>query len=96
MVEPPPEPRKKRRTALEWEEKVGSRLSIRDRKPSQKGRIFDAGTDPDHPTDEQAQASPLAKEWAKAHLKERTQLEKYRVFTKVDKLPEGVKPVDTK
>jgi len=31
--------------------------------------IFIAGVDPDHPTDEQARASPQATEWAKLKSK---------------------------
>jgi len=59
--DPPPEdlgpaaaPKKKRRTAEEWTNLVGSRRSTRDRKP----KIFTVGTDPDHPTDQQARTSP--------------------------------------
>ena len=77
-----------------WDSVVGRRSSTRERKPTAK--IQAIGMDPDHPTDEQARNSPLAAEWAKARAKEQAQLEKYGVFTKVDKLPEGVKPVDTK
>jgi len=51
---------------------------------------------PDHPTDKQACNSPLAAEWANARAKERAQLDKYGVLTKVGKLPERVKPVNTK
>lgn len=60
--------------------------------------IFAVGADLDHPTDEQARNSPGAPEWAKARAKEREQLLKYKVFTKVPKLdiPEGAKIVDTK
>ena len=56
------------------------------------------GTDPDHPTDEQVWNSAQATEWAKARAKERSELEKYGVFTKVkkDSIPEGTKIVDTK
>jgi len=82
-------PRKKN-----WKAIVGERSSPRTPKP----RVLAVGSDPDHPTDEQARASPEAAEWAKARIKERVQLEKYKVFTKVDKseIPEGTKIVDTK
>ena len=85
MPEPPPAPRKKRRTAAEWEEKVASRFSTREKKPTEKAQTHAVGTDPDHPTDEQARNSLQAAEWAKARRKERAQLEKYGVFTKVNK-----------
>jgi len=54
--------------------------------------------DPDYPTDEQAQNSLQAAEWAKARKMEREQLVKYEVFTKIKKsdIPEGTKIVDTK
>lgn len=94
--EPPPALRKKKRTAAEWEENVASRFSTRDRRTTEKSKISAVSADPDHPTDEQARNSPYAKEWAKARQKERAQLVKYRVFMKIKKLPEGVKPVDTK
>jgi len=99
--EPPPEdlvpaaaPKKKRRTAEEWTSLVGSRRSTRDRKP----KIFAVGTDPDHHNDQQARTSPQAKEWAVARIKERDQLHKYQVFTKIRKsdIPEGTRIVDTK
>jgi len=56
------------------------------------------GSDPDHPTDEQARNSPEAAEWAKARERERDQLVKYGVFTKIKKsdIPEDSKVVDTK
>jgi len=91
---PIPEKRKrKKKDTVYWDKTIGTReKSTRERKP----RILAVGSDPDHPTDGQARNSPLAAEWAKAKAKERAQLEKYGVFTKVNKLPEGVKPVDTK
>ena len=95
MPNPPPAPRTKQRTAAEWEEKVGFRKSTRERKPNP--RIFAIESDPDHHTDEQARSFPDAKKWAQARRRERTQLEKYGVFTKVNKssIPEGTKIVDT-
>jgi len=52
--DPPPEdlgpaatPKKKKRTAEEWTNLVGSRKSTRKIKP----KIFAVGADPDHPTD---------------------------------------------
>lgn len=98
MDEPPPAPRKKHRTAAEWEEKVGSRFSTRERKPTERVRTHAVGTDPDHPSDQQARSSPEAPKWAEARQRERAQLVKYGVFTKVNKesIPEGTKIVDTK
>ena len=98
MPEPPPAPRMKRRTATEWEEKVGSRFSTRTRKPTEKATVQAVGTDPDHPTDEQARSSPDVAKWAEARKREGSQLEKYGVFTKVSKssIREGTKMVDTK
>ena len=73
---------------------MGSRFSTREKRPNP--RVLAVGTDSDHTTDEQARASPEAEEWTKARKKERAQLEKYGVFTKVTKLSEGIRPVDTK
>jgi len=47
-----------------------------------KPRVKAVGSDPDHPTDDQAHHSPEAAEWATAREKERDQLVKYGVFTK--------------
>jgi len=87
-------PKKKRRTAEEWTNLVGSRKSTRDRKP----KIFAVGADPDHLTDQQARTSPQAREWTKARIKEREQLLRYQVFTKIRKsdIPDGTQIVDTK
>ena len=52
--------------------------------------------DLDHPTDQQTRSGPHQAEWAKAREKERAQFRKYDVYTEVDKIPEGVIPVDTK
>jgi len=99
--DPPPEdlglaaaPKKKQRTADEWTNLVGSRKSTRDRKL----KIFAVGADPDHPTDQQTRTSPQARKWAEARIKEREQLLKYQVFTKIRKsdIPEGTQIVDTK
>jgi len=61
-------------------------------------KISAVGTDPDYPTDIQARLSQQAYEWAKARVAEQAQLEKYQVFTKVEKsdIPEDTKIVDTK
>ena len=75
-----------------WRDTLGERKSTWKRKP----RVLAVGIDPDHPTDEQARSSPQAAEWAKERAKERAQLEKYGVFTKIPKVPEGAKVVDTK
>lgn len=86
------EPRQQRK--INWPETVGERKSPWMPKP----RVLAVGSDPDHPTDEQAQASPQSAKWAKAQNKEWSQLEKYNVFTKVDKseIPEGTKIINTK
>ena len=106
VIEPPviAAPKKRTRiTAEQWTSQVGSRQSMRVKYPTipkgdTTGSIFAVGADPDHPTDQQARSSPQAHEWAKARAKERAQLEKYQVFTKVNKsdIPEGTRIVDTK
>ena len=80
----------------EWEERVGCRFARRERKPS--SRIQAIGTDADHHTAGQARLSPHTKEWAAAQRKERAQLEKYGVFTRVKKadISEGINSGDTK
>jgi len=50
-------PKKKRQTAEEWTNLVRSQISTRNRKP----KIFAVETDPNHPTNQQARASPQAK-----------------------------------
>jgi len=83
----------KEKKKKDWGSIVGTReKSTRERKT----RVLAVGADPDHLTDEQARNSSLAAKWAKARAKERAQLEKYGVFTKVNKLSEGVKAVDAK
>ena len=86
--------KKKQRTAEEYTNLVGSRKSTRDRNP----KIFTAGTDSNHPTDQQARASPQGKDWAKTRTKERKQLLRYQVFTKIRKsnILKGTRIVDTK
>jgi len=68
--------------------------------PAREGKrqVWAVGTDPDHPTNDQVRNSPQATEWAKARQKERDQLVKYRVFTKVKKsdILKDTKIVDTK
>jgi len=93
-TEPTKTPVTRQRRKKDWIPIVGERKSQRTPKP----RVYAVGSDPDHLTDEQAQASPEAAEWAKARIKERAQLEKYNVFTTVEKseIPEGTKIVDTK
>jgi len=65
---PIPEKRKrKKKDTVYWDETVGTReKSTRERKPG----ILAVGSDPDHPTDEQARSSPQAHEWAKARAAE--------------------------
>jgi len=93
-------PKRKRNSKNDefWDKVVGRRSSTRERKLTTKVQIQAVGTDPDHPTDEQARNSPIAAEWAKVRAKERAQLEKYGVFTKINKsdILEGTKIVDTK
>ena len=94
--EPPAAPKKKR-TGKDWEKIVAKREpSSRIRQPTWK--IQPVGTDADHPTDQQARESPEREKWAEARRKEREQLEKYGVFTRISKedIPEGTKIVDTK
>jgi len=88
------EPQPRQRRKINWPETVRERKSPQTPKPS----VLAVGSDLDHPTNEQARASPEAAEWAKAQIKEHAQLEKYNVFTKVKKseIPEGTKIVDTK
>jgi len=85
----------KRKKGKDWTSVVGTRDQ-----PTResKKRVLAIGIDPDHPTDEQARNSPQAAKWAKAREKERDQLMKYGVFTKIKKsdIPESTKIVDTK
>jgi hypothetical protein len=54
------------------------------------------GRDRDHPTEEQGRSRQYLEEWQKARERERGQLQRYGVYSKIDKIPDGVKPVDTK
>ena len=54
------------------------------------------GHDEDHPTEEQANLSPNAKEWEKAQENERQKLQKYGVYSIVPNIPNGHRAVDTK
>ena len=81
----------------DWTKIVGTRdksTRIQNKPPWVKA----VGTDPDHPTDDQAHNSLQAAKWAKAREKERDQLVKYGVFTKIKKsdILEGTKIVETK
>jgi hypothetical protein len=92
-------PKRHRRTAEEWTAIAGTRK--RSDRIQQKNRggneeVRAVGKDTDHPTDEQARNGPYANEWRKARQKEREQLQHYRVYTKANRIPEGIKPVDTK
>jgi len=88
-------PRKRKKDAAYWDAKLGPRKSARGLVPC---KIFAVGVDPDHPTNIQARASPQAEEWAKARERERDQLIKYGVYTKVQQsdITIGTKVVDTK
>jgi len=86
--------RKKKDTAY-WDKTVGKReKSTRE----SKSRVLAVGTDPDHPTDEQARNSLQAAEWTKAWKAEKEQLVRYGVFTKIKKsdIPDDTKIIDTK
>jgi len=103
ISEPEPEPSKEQRidTPVPMRKRKDWTSTIRSRtQPTResKSRVKAVGSDPDHPTDEQARNSPQASEWAKAREKEQDQLVKYGVFTKIKKsdIPEGTKVVDTK
>ena len=56
------------------------------------------GHDDDHPTEEQVNNMPanVAHEWAAAREVERAKLRQYGVYTIVNHIPEGHRPVDTK
>jgi hypothetical protein len=92
-----------RKTAKEWTELVGQRISGRTHKPTLKlseqpesQSVQAVGRDLDHPTDEQARDGVYKNEWQKARQKEREQLQRYGVYSKVQGIPEGYKAVDTK
>ena len=78
------------RDLTNWQDRINQGLA---------GEVNRVGHNDDHPTDEQARSHPTkAREWAKARQTEREKLQKYRVYTVVQKhmIPEGVHPVDTK
>jgi hypothetical protein len=90
-----------RKTAKEWTELVGQRISGRTHKPTLKlseqpesQSVQAVGRDLDHPTDEQARDGVYKNEWQKARQKEREQLQRYGVFSKTQGIPEGYKAVD--
>ena len=94
-----PEPRYPQRMGRDttnWQDRIAQGLAgaprIRD------SSIHRVGHDDDHPTDEQARAGPKAHEWAKARQIEREKLQKYGVYTIVQKnnIPSDLIPVDTK
>ena len=96
---PVPEPRRSEcmgRDTTNWQDRIKQGLAgaPRIRDPS----INQVGHDEDHPTDEQARACPKAFEWAKARQTEREKLQKYGLYTIVQKqdILEGLHPVDTK
>lgn len=97
--EPPPATKKKQNSRKDWDELVGRREpSPRTRRPTEKVRTGAVGMDEDHPTDQQARNSTHAERWAEARKKEKEQLERYGVFTRVKRedIPEGTHIVDTK
>ena len=89
-----PEPRRSERMGRDvtnWQDRIKQGLA--------GGPINRVGHDEDHPTDEQARSHPTrAQKWAKARQTEREKLQKYGVYTTVQKeeIPEGLQPVDTK
>ena len=91
----PPEPRRSERMGRDitnWQDRIKQGLAGETYKTNRVGH------DDDHPTDEQARSGPKAQEWAKARQIEREKLQKYGVYTIVQKgsIPEGAYPVDTK
>ncbi|MBC8079188.1 MAG: DDE-type integrase/transposase/recombinase, partial [Gorillibacterium sp.] len=91
------------KTPEEWMAIAGRREGLRSQtslKGSQDNdnseEIMVVGQDEDHPTEEQARTGQHAKEWAEARRKERDQLLKYGVYSKIEQMPDGIKPVDTK
>ena len=96
----PPEPRRSERLGRDvtnWQDRIRQGLAgaprIRD------SSIHRVGHDDDHPTDEQARNHPTkAYEWTNARKIEREKLQKYGVYTKVQKheVPENLHLVDTK
>jgi hypothetical protein len=63
---------------------------------SESQSVQAVGRDLDHPTDEQARDGVYKNEWQKARQKEREQLQRYGVYSKVQGIPEGYKAVDIK
>ena len=60
--------------------------------------INQVGHNDEHPTDAKARTRSKAHEWAKAQQAEREKLQKYGVYSILQKnrIPEGLEPVDTK
>ena len=88
-----PEPRRSERMGRDvtnWQDRIKQGLA--------GGPVNRVGHDDEHPTDEQTHTGPRALEWAKARQTEREKLQKYGVYTIVQKqdIPEGLHPVDTK
>ena len=88
------EPRRSERMGRDvtnWQDRIKQGLA--------GGPVNRVGHDDDHPTDEQARSHlTKAHEWTKARQIEREKLQKYGVYTIVQKhhIPEGLQPVDTK
>ena len=59
-------------------------------------RVNRIGHDEDHPTEQQVNSSPYAKEWAQARETERAKLRQYGVYEVIPKIPKGHRLVDTK
>ena len=92
--EPPPAPRKSKR--IEENLELGKGISNYQDLINRGLAGNRVGHDDDHPTEEQAQASPYAQEWAIARETERAKLRQYNVYTIVPQVPYGHRPVDTK
>ena len=91
-----PEPRRSERMGRDvtnWQDRIKQGLA------GGSFRTNRVRHDDDHPTDEQARSHPTkAHEWAKARDTECQKLQKYGVYTIVQKheIPEDLQPVDTK
>ena len=90
-----PEPRQSERMGrnlTSWEDRIKQGLAREIKSKNQP--IHRVGHDEDHPTDEQARShSTKAHQWAKARQTEREKLQKYGVYTIVQKVPTGIHPI---
>ena len=86
------------RDTANWQERIKQGLAGEPRIKPRDPSINRVGHDHEHPTDEQARTGPKAHEWAKARQVEREKLQKYGVYSIIqkNKIPEELQPVDTK